>query len=460
MLLTKDVIKPGVYRKGDHRFLVDEKYIKGMLDSVPQLKQSGYQIPVFMEHPSVSERQAFPIRMDDAGLVAKVTSDPWFAGWLNGGKIDEDKTLHVDIDVPDQLGSRLASTGTFVSPQFGKWKDETGKVWDNAIHHMALTRVPVNKDQTNKFEKSAIDQKTGSVVGSRTIQMSQLSEAGMETVRFSMSDADPPGPSNETEMGDDGSIEDSKELKEAASKFREALAALGIEIGEDAPISGDLKKLASIVGMLVQMTAESALEDQKKQDQGLKGGPGNNALQEQATVIAMSETTTNPQTPPTPPVPAVDPVQFSELVAVTNKLRADRDAMAAALTTMSREKLSSRVNSLQQSGRCTAVEADAMRNQIGTYQFSLSGESNLQQLELEMTIREKLPMGAVIPVEQRTQPNQFSNLQSTPVAGMSSFFNQNTDAQGVPGDIDDARADEIFKELDRQSVNAFGLNPR
>lgn len=153
MLLRKDVIRPGVYMPADGEpRRVTQEEINRWVENHKKLTEAGYRVPLYMTHPGQHERHSWPMREKQ---LESVKDDPWFLGTVKGYAVDKDGVLQVEYEDEDEKrAKRLTTKNAAVSPQFGPWidPDDPSSKWDGIIGHIAVTKRPVNKNQTDRFE--------------------------------------------------------------------------------------------------------------------------------------------------------------------------------------------------------------------------------------------------------------------------------------------------------------------
>lgn len=449
MILKKDALKPGLFRKGENRYLVSEHDIDAIVATVPQIKEAGYRVPIYVEHPSTKDRLAFPIKTSNAALVAEVENDPYFHGWLDSVELDENKGLHLNMDVDDGFGSKLAKKGTFVSPQFGRWKDDEGKVWDMALHHVSVVRNPVNKNQSAKFEKTAVDGHLVSGGESTPVQMSLLEaiESGTEVFVFGINDMDGSQPGSPNPTTDGNSPAGTNPDEQGIQRVLQALQALGITIAPDSPLAHDLGALSDMLS-----SAGRANESASKKALTSASAGNNPNTQEQAAVIAMSQNT--PATPAPAATPAVgqDETRIAQMSQALLAQDAQIKALVGIASSAKKSGYMSRIDALVKSGRLTPAASEKLKTEVGTFQFSMSAPDAETPLDVKLAIYEDLPAGAVLSEDQKIK--QFA-ITETPVNQVSGFFSGNSEPERVQTE---AGVDAILKELGIGSGNNAIVN--
>lgn len=458
MILQKDLLRPGSYRKGQNVHIVKDEDIQEMQESVAAFNRLGYKLPLWMDHPSVKDRLSHPIPTSDQNLIKAAESDPFFSGWLHGIHTDGANALHVELDVPDELGERLAKTGTFVSPQFGPWEspDKSVNFKRAALHHIAFTRSPVNQDQTRSFipvsapgdgvpknSQNGIDRLSNLMNDPATIRQMSLQDAidqGMTEFRFSLGDQ-----MNEDENpdGDD---------KSKTGKVPGQTDQLPPAQPTQDDLLSKLQTLQDVLGLVLGLLKSSTLGQPQNPQNLTDPNPTDPKLSEQSTVVAMSQTPTD-QTPNAPAAPGVSQAAYDELnnkvVQMSNAMVTQdkvNTALCGIISSQRQEAYRGRIENIKKTGRCTVPDAEALLAEVGTYQFSLASDPNAKSaLDLRLEIFEKLPEGAFLTPEAKLK--QFS-IAETPVGGMSSFYNGGTEPTAD-------RVDEIMKELGMVSTNPF-----
>ena len=477
MKLVKDVLAPGVYRKNDEELVLTENDIEQIFNSVSALESNQYRIPLWLEHPFLSDRLAYPVRNDNAEMVQSVESDPWFAGWLSGAFVDDAHMLHVEMDIPnEELGMRLEKIGTYVSPQFGRndsFDSNIAKETPFGLHHVALTRNPVNKNQSNKFHKKnsevGLDDLSG--VSHTPIQVKQMSltdacKQGIESFRFSLSDIVTNVPNASNANLDVSGTATNNNVDQAANlktKLQAALQALGVTMAPDSAVLDDADGMSRLLSVLADVEGDAI----NKANAASSGG-NTDPYSEQSTVIAMStnnastndgkgtSTGTVAVVPPQAPTgvqapsdhPAVDPVQFSEMKSALvnqDQIIKSQTAQIAGLTNLvtnqRKEAYQSRIRQLSETGRITVDQAKALEAQVGTYQFSATASSDQQSsLDVALGIYESLPIGAQIPLSGQQMSQQ--GFQETGILSMGTSLSR----MGESNDVSEERANEIMKE--------------
>lgn len=464
-VLRKDVIGPNrVYQKNRNAWVVSADEVAEMNRSVSEIQSRGFRIPVWMEHPAVTDWRSFPIPEEKAEEAEK---DPWFVGWVTSGNIGTDGTLNLDFSADDGLAERLKGIGTFVSPQYGQF-DKNGPKLRQAVHHLALTRNPVNTHQTNRFtpveenSKISLDQTPESEQGIRQMSLTDALAVGAP-VRFSMNDAVTPSSNPSVGQQSGSNSQQANPHDDAKQRFIEALAALGISVDPNSPIQADSRVLSRLTSMLADMTSDAAdRQMQTLQSTTNPNGGTSNGYSQQATVVAMSKTDTNQNvTQPAAPAPQVSSqtasaavpanfdmaqvVRMSQVMAEQEghikTLQAQNAGLMNMVTQQTRKTYQDRINGLRNTGRITADDANALETLATTFQFSATSGDSKSELDIRLEVYEKLPANALSPVGNAAlQTVQMSGYTETPVTQTNSqFFSDNEPT--------DDRAKQILAEF-------------
>lgn len=287
----------------------------------------------------------------------------------------------------------------------------------------------------------------------------------------------PPGPGQQQQTPGTNPQQPGSQESPNKQRFLQALQALGITVDQTSPLANDEECLSRVLGILASYSSDAI----KKQKTAGTGSPSGADLQEQSTVVAMSQLNTNPtstntQVPGTPgqlpvnsPLPgqtlpqaAVNPsisaeqwdalngrvTQLSQALLsqdATNKSLASQNAALMSLvTTQNRSGYMNRISALRQSQRIPADKATALEQLAGAYQFS-ELNNGTSELDLALSIYEGLPAGAAFVnphagVIQMSGTNGQPNLGVMPVNQTSQFF---TGVNQIPED----RVDAVLAEL-------------
>lgn len=472
MKLTKDMLKPGLYNERGQLLVVSKDDIGQLEQSVRVLQDAGYKIPVWLEHVPKDDRLSYPIKASDSELLSQAEGDPWFGGWITGINRDSNDVLHPEIEVEDSLGKKLSNVGTYVSPQFGEWPEIKDRA-PLSLLHLALTRNPVNRDQSKKFIPAGIDSSgiSGQTSNNETqMSLTQAIQNGVRTFSFSLSDAvgqfpnsagsqTPAVPGNQPPGAGTGQqVDPHADLK---SKLQSALQALGITLEGNSKILQDVDGMSRVLSLIASLEAE-ATEKQTQPASGMSGS--GDPYSDHSTVISMSQTSSTPATPvaPTAPVAPVAPVTPAAPASLESRVQeqSDRihqlsqavvtqqginDNLLKLLSVERREKYNREIDQLFATGRCTKAASDELKSLANVYQFSLTSPESKSELDYKIAAFSSLPEGAAWTATERMHHENITTHQFSQ-QGLSVF------SQGA--EPTEERADEILKELNRYN-NAF-----
>lgn len=444
-VLVKDLMRPGLYFKGDRSILLDEPTLKRWVENYRSLSSAGYKIPVWYEHPAVTDKKrAYPVR--DPEHIREVESDPLFAGWVEDITYDPDSKVvsHAVRTGSDELARKLTTTGTFVSPQFGKWVDEDGKEWDSCVHHVALTTKPVAENQNQRFTwaSSLRDQLSRGIPGQcPDICQLSLGDSLEEILKFALQgicqmgySLDHSNPEKESEAGM------VKEQKDNPQSVRESFVAslenFGILLKPDSPLMENPELLGRLVAMIAEHCGRKAEENLQQ------ATPERKNPQTAELTMPMSQN----DTPKPDEAERISQLQeklrqqesqSQRLLEQNRKLRAEQFSRDV-------EEAKKQVKHLLETGRCNKVQHDRLLAFLGgppvegvsAIQFSDddSHQSAFADVLKEIRVRGENPEGTFFPLEGR-KVDQFSFSNS------SEFF-QMEDAP-LPEDKEKALIDRL-----------------
>lgn len=395
--VIKDVIAPGVYRKKvvnpktnkieDWFIELTREEIEQLRDETNQMSKEGYQIPFWVEHVSGNDQKSLPVHSSDTETIQEYENDPFFLGWVDSKtdvSVDDDGVLHLPLDVSDETATKLEKTGGLVSQQFGPWEDKKRNVKRRGISHLALTRDPVNKDQTSKFRRSEL----------QTVPIAQLSGI----IQFSLDQK-----IQFADTSDDASISSQTGKKEVSLTFQ-LLRQMGIVIDEQSPLR------------LQERFAQSLLDFVTK---FVGGADSNSNYQDTNMVITMSnetkkaddQTVTKIEDGVTTPDHAGDIDTLKEqLVQMGNLVKATTEAnkhLMSQMATFRVSEVTGRIDAAFNSGRTSKVIADQLKESLGKWQFSETAPQPSDVLsQLEMI--EANPEGTFWSSSERMSKMQFS----------------------------------------------------
>lgn len=390
------------------------------------MKSRNMRVPVPWEHPHRDDPEGYPVDGNDSVRLRNRELARLNAGWVDDLSIDETGTLKATLDIPrEEDASRLSQIGSFVSPQFGRWKE-----YDSAITHLALTNHPVNTDQASHFapqeQLSILD-----VVYEHPVQMSlanlldsphQFGDAE-EDVSIMENDQKPDYASLEDKPNDDADCE------KHCDRLKHSLMLHGVDVRDE--IAKDPEVLHDLLIAVTSHHNEKREEKEKQkkedsaEDRSLTPGDGETStdapIEEESTVVTMSEKDVQTQ------LSALQ-VDRRNLAKLNNKLMGE-------VTQQKRAGYQDRIESLVNSGRCTPQRAESLKGLVGTYQFSEHADG-FPELDLRLEILEESREGSAW--DNQTQVQQFSVSEEK----KGSFFT----ATGLGGDgIPEEDAEDMVK---------------
>ena len=152
---AKEVLKPGVYVKGDRQIVVSDQDCRDYFASLSKLHENGLGVPLILEHtdPDKSRGEGTPEFMSEKADQLRRT-----VGRVNWGdtrnRINERGGIELLFEVADPDAASQLADGRieFVSPQLTPyWQDGLGRGYRKLISHVALTHRPIQVDQHRGF---------------------------------------------------------------------------------------------------------------------------------------------------------------------------------------------------------------------------------------------------------------------------------------------------------------------
>lgn len=383
VLVSKDVIKPGVYFAGGRRHTVTRDHLDAFVRNFQEMRESKMKVPVPWEHPATSNQEAFPTENDEE--IKRRERHRLNSGWVEKLYLDGD-VLKAEMNLREEDASKLSEIGGFVSPQFGTFVDGRGRRWDNTITHIALTNRPINDDQSDKFE------------------LVQFSLADIQGDEMADDDVKEPVAEEEPKETESSLPEAQPEAaKDLWPEIREALAKLGILIPDTAKVTGDLDVLLAAIAS--SGASRNSDEGDKNEAEEKPDGSVPADVREENQTVTMS----------------IEAMQ-GEIASLREQVTISR-----------RSGYLSRIDDLLTTGRITAGKAAALKNGLTSYQFSKEGTAD-EKLESTLSIYEELPQGAYW-----TDDEKLKNF-SVKEESNSEFFS-------VDGGVNDKRAEELAAQL-------------
>ena len=254
------------------------------------------------------------------------------------------------------------------------------------------------------------------------MSLAEAYSSGSKVIRFSLGDAEVPQPAMQGQQGQPGQTPQAGNDPQGdalKTKLAEALQAMGITLSPDSPILLDTESMSRVLSMVVSMTADAA--EKNKRNATAQGGSNPSGLSEQATVIAMStttETTTGTTTAPVTPEIQNDP----RVTQMSNTILAQQariDKLSQQFTIQGRQSYNDRITKCVKQGQCAKSRADELLTVANVFQFSDTAGDSKSELDIELAVYERLPIGACLNDSERIK--QFS-ITETAVNQMSGFY--------------------------------------
>lgn len=447
---VKDILKPGVYRKGDKVIKVTSDDLRHWKANFDEMKARNYRVPVPWDHPASDDEMGHPVNAKDRERLRQREMSRMNAGWVESLSFDAEGTLQAELNIPrEEDAAKLSEIGSYVSPQFGKWGEYT-----NCLSHIALTVKPVAKNQTSKFHP--VEAPT---------QFSVLDLVSESVIQMSLADLEQMGDGchpNQTQMDNSGSTQappahnphqppgqnpnadpNAQEGMKDVMRLKHSLMAHGIDVRDETANDPDL-----LHALLMAATQHhDGKRDEKKEAMKTQGKPGerpmtpgqnetstkDQPIEEEKTVVTMSE---------------ADQKQLSELLAERDEAKAElrklavlNERLLAEQTKTKRGDYVRRIDSLVQFSQCDAPTAQKLYEIAGTYQFSDHGDG-FANLDIRLETLEANPKGTFLTTEQKIQ--QFSVVEEQKGA----FF--------TGGNIEDSISDEDADKLAQAQLKILG----
>lgn len=432
MKLIKDVIRAATYRPDpanpEFKVEITPEVMDHWSNTFQDMRAAEIGIPVTWEHPPRTNPNSDPHEWSSGR-----PGDPRDrAGWVENLYRDGD-TMFAVLDIPDKYADDLMESGCYVSPKFGgSWKDSLGRVWENPVHHLALTTKPVAVNQRKDFVPAT--------TFSRVMQFS-TSQGPLMALDNSNRETDEVVITPEEAI--ERILENPDVLARAAEKLGvqefSATPGMGIPAGmpQDDPGAGmppappppapepEAPDAVATCMQIMHKLSETLHEGMQAMAalHGVNiGGDGDGDEDD------------------FPPIPQ-QPPQVTASPAVVSMSRDDliHNPLYAALehrqTQTERKALSARVESLFDSGRATRAKADELLKGVNKYEFSRQTDvQNVLLLERIKTLEETRPNSAMVDLNGQ----QFS--RKPDVVSHNTAFNSGEE-------MTDERADEILKSV-------------
>ena len=414
----KDVLRPGIYPVDGEKVEVTAGDIQQMVSDFGELKSLGLRVSVPVEHPEKDDPDGYPVPSSDRARIEAREKSRLHGGWLDDLFI-ENGELKAKVDLgSDAAIEQAEKVGTFVSPQFGPWEAPNGKRFTKAMTHLALTTLPRNTNQSDKFVPV--------VALSQIAKTYRLSLADLAAQQIQMGDVPPapaaPAPAATPTAAVPGATPGQpvpgQQSNDPIGQLRQALSALGITVSEGSPIGKDPEALASVLSCVTQHHGQQAANTPDPTKPTAGGKPGD--VREEPRTVMMSQQTATTAIPatPAPATPAHAATPAAPVAQTPEQIQLSQQATEMAglrerLTISDRKDYRSRIDAAFRLGKMDVPTRDRLYGLADTYQFSATPTKG--ELDFVLADRESLPEGAVWSDQQKAA--QFSQVQSN-----GSFF--------------------------------------
>ena len=379
----KVVVEPGTHHHRKGVAEVSPARIRRWLDSFRAMKADGIKIPIAWGH----QPKAHPVEED------RIAEEEFYRSRFNAGFVDDFELgprgeLIVVADVPP--GMELDGAGNIADPvnhtRIGEvsaavrdWQDGKGRVWEDAVRHIALTTLPVNHG-TPGFEAVLATADDGDLLlGTATLHTrldlgTQPTRKGkdMPDLKKTPADDEPVDIMADEEGGDEPEEKPIIDFKDAApagngqdlvKELIPLLAESGIHLTPDTDEQNFLQHLK--VSLHAVKHREKPPEPEVDPEAGKKPVP-QEPVQEEAPPLLMSTATA--QTP-------------QEKAQAAYIARQARDGVARRIDAL--EKATDPASGLPfvKPGRLAAL-----REQAGGFELSLTPDGEPVETELDRTL--------------------------------------------------------------------------
>jgi hypothetical protein len=412
---TKDIGEPGRFFTETAVIDVSTSDYDEFLSAWTDMNETGLDVPVHWGHPAVDDPTGWPYKREDTAERERRDRDRLQIGEVKEFFKDDKGNLSVRFDAPrDDDADKLEKIGRKLSPQFGPYTNPiSGKKYEKAITHIAVTPRPVNPNQSKEF-LAATAMSLDAALAKGAIQTVQLGDSPYEEVQ-----TDDPYSDDYNKPEADDEKKPGEKKPTTLQRLIECLAK-GHNIVLPDGWSWAAKNAPKI---LLAATESSAAAEQntggQRQDQPENRDQNSDrSLRTEPTVLVMSQDAAAKldamvasgkmaadkakkikETPELieafqlsldgnePEVKPVEPVQMSQPTAM-------EIAMREQLTEMCQEKYLARIGNAERSGRVSPANSAKLRDLAKTFQFSAESKSNAL-LDAKLEIIESMPAGAV-----------------------------------------------------------------
>lgn len=353
-ILKKAILADGRYESPDGEVIVTPARRKHWAKQHREMVAAGLAIPGGWDH-SDDPKKTTPIAAKN-----KKRSAAHNVSWLESLKPTSDgNALELAIDFPRQADYDTAEKNLVqVSPVIYKeWKDGSGKVWKDVFTHVDLVTHPVDASQTPFVapETIACSIRMGLETG-KPVLYRMADDFGDEA-----DDSDPPAETDENPDLPKGNDGDRQQFEAIIAHLSEIGIALPADTDDSNFIDRLLTALMTFNAQKQQQEEEDNEDDQEEDPMATEASP-----------------------------------QFAAM-----SLRAN--AAHAYAENLHRQTISTRLDALAKSGRCTPAEVNAQTAHLGAVRLSLTadGKPETSRLEDWIASREALPVGACWDPTQR-----------------------------------------------------------
>jgi hypothetical protein len=429
----KDVGKPGTFFTDDGAVTVTDADFDEFIANFHDMQASGLEVPAPWAHPGPTDDTGYPVNARDKATLDKREKDRLNAGWVNDFYKDREGNFKARVQISrDEDAEKVKDIGVFVSPQWGSWVNPiTGKEYGKCITHLALTTRPLNPKQSKEWLATtamSLDAATSArKQAGKVVQMAGVyydETHGEHEPNHDDSD-DPEGKGGKKptkreqivcclkEIGmvlpENWKPSDLDSLLAAAETFR-AASLKGTEGGGgkgQLPKKPDKTRTEPTV--LVMSIDANASPVHKQVVDAIAAGKMTEADGEAflKTAGTLQFSLDKPKPDPAEVQAAAEKLAAEKLAAATagtvRMSAAEAGAIRSELTTLRRATYERRVDDCLKAGKCTAARAKALKDAIGTFQFSADKPTD-PAIEAKIeAIEENTPGGAWSPEERITQ---------------------------------------------------------
>jgi hypothetical protein len=428
----KDVGKPGTFFTDDGAVTVTDADFDEFIANFHDMQASGLEVPVPWAHPPIVEQPGpddpgYPVNAKDKAAFDKRNRDRLNAGWVNDFYRDRSGNFkaRVEIGRDDDIG-KVKDIGVFVSPQFGTWTNPiTGKEYGKCITHLALTTRPLNPKQSKEFLATTA-MSLDAATAARKAKHPVVQMAG--TYYDETRGGDVADPDDKEKIDPDGKEKKPTKLEQllcclkeiglvlpetwktseidsllaAAETFRAAKLMAGTDGKGQLPAKPTKTKteptvlVMSIDANLSPVHAKVA----KAVTDGTMTEADGEAFLKTAGTLQMS---LDAKPDPAAVQAAAEKIAAETLAGTVQMSAAEAGAYRTEITNLRRGAWIRRVDDALKAGKCKPERAKAIKELVGTFQFSAEKQSDPTIESKIEAIEENEPGSAWSPAERMTQ---------------------------------------------------------